>query len=1114
MSTIAPSPLTEVPIEQSIAHIKGLDISSFALWLTRQKPHPRVIITANAQDAQWLHSSLIAWGHSKQAIHIPDYETLAFDRYAPSRESISSRMAALYRIATSHEPLTIIVTLKTWITRTYLPSFLFNKACIINQGDNINQQQLLKQFAAAGYQRVQHICENGEIAVKGSIIDLFPNGSNIAFRIDFFDQEIDGLFQLDLKSNTTTKRVENITILPAQEFDLNDLTSDQLDTLSGLLHNHQLEKLSNKNPFEGIHNWLPYLHQQLGTIQDYIPNNACLFQLGHLDQAYVAQKEMIHHRHQQAQLPIAIEQLYTLKSSTQESLKQATLVHLSAFKSDSAIQSFHYWNKTSTREIIQSSLLKVLNDHKVLVFVPSAEKHIRLNHWLEDFHQPWPLIASSDFIHGSIPFGCAVGHIKTSFIIKKQKIIVLRLDDLMSHAHSAPTTRSAQHDPLALNDLKADQMVVHQDHGVGIYTHTECIKSQEFLVIQYAKGQKLFLAMHEIHKLSPYRGSKEHSKIDQLGKQEWKKKCAKAKADIDRFASELINQYAKRSIITHNAYHISERYETFAQDFVYQETPDQLQAIQDIINDMTSQKPMNRLICGDVGFGKTEVAMRAAFLAYDQKKQVILMAPTTILASQHYDKFMDRFSGWPAQIALLTRMNSAKETEHLLDAFCQHKVDILITTHKILYHLQTMPQLDLFIIDEEHRFGVAQKEYLNKHFIHAHQLMMSATPIPRTLNQSLSSVKDLSMITTAPTKRQATLNVFTEESDETMQEAIQRELNRGGQIFILQNDIDKLNGTKDWLQTLVPSLKVLIAHGQLPKKELSQRMQAFYQQEFDCLLATTIIESGIDIPSANTMIILNADRFGMAQLHQLRGRVGRAYRQAYCYFMVTDKDNLSNDARSRLSALMKHQDLGSGFELAMHDLEIRGSGNILGSEQSGHANQIGFQLYMQYLNASIQQHRSGKKQTLQQDICLKGLPTPSIPFDYIRQPNDRIYYYQKLAQAIRLDDLDRIQQEWITLYGTVPETAKELIDRQQLILFCQALGIFGITVSQHLAQFYLNEPNTIDTHQLMNLIQQHVIKPTPNGFSWSCPPKPSIQKLCHFLTQFSEIKDMISCQIL
>ena len=572
MSQLCPSPLKSIDNWHGIKQLKGLNTSAFALFLSQQATHNRIIITATTQEAHWLYDALNTWCTDQKVLLIPDYETLPFDRYAPSSSSISDRMKTLYQINTQDIPNLMVVSLKTWVCRTYTPEFLHKHACIIHRGDHIDPRQFVSTLTNAGYNRVNQVQENGDVAVNGSIIDLFPNGSPQPYRIDFFDQDIDCIHRLDLKTNGLLESVDSITVLPANEFDLNSLTDSQYDAIAQYLHQHQVDKIRAKQSFEGIHNWLPLLHERMGLIKDFLPHDTQIFVLGNPSMSLGVLYEMIGHRHQNSGHPMALEQLFLPLKEAEQSMAQGIHIPLKPPSTNDPIAPFAAWSHQATREEIEQCLIELIQSYSILIIVSNEEKHLRLNRWLADFHQPWPLISPDVFLQKP-KYGCALGHLKSSFILKKQRMIILRLDDLMPQS-TVPKSQSKKtiHDALSLNDLKPQQMVVHQEHGIGLFQGTENIKDQEFLVIEYAKAQKLFLAIHEVHKLSQYFGSKEHTKIDQLGKPDWKKRCDKAKSDIDRFASGLIEQYAKRSIIEHKPYTISDRFTQFSQSFLHQET--------------------------------------------------------------------------------------------------------------------------------------------------------------------------------------------------------------------------------------------------------------------------------------------------------------------------------------------------------------------------------------------------------------------------------------------------------------------------------------------------------------------------------------------------------------
>lgn len=702
----------------------------------------------------------------------------------------------------------------------------------------------------------------------------------------------------------------------------------------------------------------------------------------------------------------------------------------------------------------------------------------------------FPKIQSSwyEFTQDTAPINISTGNLIYGCELKQSDIVIIVESQLFGD-QSTPQRRSTQKtvDPdLIIRDmaeLRVGAPVVHLQFGVGRYQGLQHIESNgiasEFLVLTYAGDDKIYVPVTSLHLISRYTGmDSEHAPLHKLGTDQWQKEKKKAVEKIHDVAIELLDLYAKREAQPGHKYTVDHNeYIKFASAFPFTETPDQLQAVEQIINDMECPRPMDRLICGDVGFGKTEVAMRAAFVAVQNNKQVCILVPTTLLAGQHFESFRDRFADFPINIELLSRFRSSKDTERVLDALKAGTVDIVIGTHKLFQRNIAFKNLGLLIIDEEHRFGVKQKEHIKSLRTHVDILSMTATPIPRTLNMAMAGIRDISLITTPPAKRLAIKTFWQEKKDATIREAILREILRGGQVFFLHNNVETIDRVCQDLQTLVPEAKINHAHGQMRERQLERVMSDFYHHRFNVLVCTTIIETGIDIPTANTIIIDRADKFGLAQLHQLRGRVGRSHHQAYAYLLTPHKKLLTADAVKRLEAIVSLEDLGAGFTLATHDLEIRGAGELLGEEQSGNMQAIGFNLFMEMLDKAVQDLKSGKTPELSApmhqgpeiDLRISAI----IPEDYIPDIHNRLIMYKRIANAKSKEQLHDLQVELIDRFGLLPPQVKHLLLITELKLTAEKMGIQKISAGSQQGKLEFTENPTIDPGVLIHLIQVH-----------------------------------------
>ncbi|MGL6029677.1 MAG: transcription-repair coupling factor, partial [Legionella sp.] len=968
------------------------------------------------------------------------------------------------------------------------------------------------QLQQSGYHCVNKVLEHGEFALRGSIIDVYPMGSNYPFRIELFDDEIESLRQFDPETQRTIDKIKHINVLPAREFPLNEH--------SQLLFRKKFRELFAGNPSQcpiyeaitngqypaGIEYYLPLFFENTVSFFDYLPETAhvCLIEdIQHnAEQFWLELNERYEQRRYDVSRPILAPDtcfLDPIELLTQANkYSQLRLFHQTSTKKGA----LHFKIGKAPQLAIdrkKTEPLSALSDycktpaHRYLIVVESAGRREVLldllrvsqlipktvNSWHEFIHDDTPVAITT----GPLIYGCELLDCRINIIVESQ---------LFGEQSPPQQRRSNQKtvDPdLIIRDmaeLRIGAPVVHLQFGVGRYQGLQYLSSNnmssEFLVLTYAGEDKIYVPVTSLHLISRYTGvDSEHAPLHKLGSEQWQKEKKKAVEKIHDVAIELLDIYAKREAQQGYQYNLDHaEYIKFASGFPFTETVDQLNAIEQIIKDLQSSRPMDRLICGDVGFGKTEVAMRAAFVAVQNGKQVCILAPTTLLAGQHFESFRDRFADFAVNIDLLSRFRSAKESEAVLAGLASGKIDVVIGTHKLFQKNVAFHNLGLLIIDEEHRFGVKQKEYIKSLRTHVDILSMTATPIPRTLNMAMAGIRDISLIATPPAKRLAIKTFWQEKKDTIVREAILREILRGGQVFFLHNNVQTIERICQDLQKLVPEAKISSAHGQMRERELEQLMSDFYHHRFNVLVCTTIIETGIDIPTANTIIIDRADKFGLAQLHQLRGRVGRSHHQAYAYLLTPDEKLLSSDAVKRLEALVALEDLGAGFTLATHDLEIRGAGELLGEDQSGNMHAIGFNLFMEMLDRAVEDLKSGKTPELSApmhqgpeiDLRISAI----IPEEYIADIHNRLIMYKRISNAKKKETLHDIQIELIDRFGLLPPPLKHLLLITELKLKAGLLGILKISASGQQGKLDFNEHPAIDPGKLISLIQQQAAR--------------------------------------
>ena len=1071
---------------------------------------PLVVLTASAQTAQRLLEEIPFFAPGLRVHLLPDWETLPYDHFSPHQDLISERLATLHQIRSGAcDVLLVPVTTALYPLPPveYLAAYTF----FLKRRERLDVAQLRSQLGLAGYSHVQQVLSPGEYCVRGGLIDLFPMGSVVPYRIDLFDDEIESLATFDVDTQRTLYPVPEIRLLPAREFPLNEAGQARFrqnfrERFEGDPSKCALYKDVSKGLAPaGIEYYLPLFFEQHATLFDHLPPDARLCLHQDVQAAIVDFSRDAESRYRllrgDPQRPL-LEPGALFLNAEQFFIRIQRFVRLDLSLPDASLPEGERANWTACatamlppiavdrkQDVPIRAFETFLGSHtgRVLLLADSLGRREMMASYLREYGLQAVICESyADFLGDQARLMLAIAPLQRGFILPGEGCALVTETELYAATPRSRNQRASKKSNVEgmlrdLSELKPGDAVVHEQHGIARYQGLVALDlgegENEFLLLEYAGGDKLYVPVSQLHVISRYSGgASEDAPLHKLGSGVWDKAKRRAMQQVRDTAAELLNLYAQRAIRKGHAFKLSPHdYATFAAGFGFEETADQAAAIEAVITDLQSGKPMDRLICGDVGFGKTEVALRAAFVAAMEGKQVAVLAPTTLLVEQHYQNFSSRFADWPVRIGELSRFRSAKETTQALQDLADGKLDIVIGTHKLIQKDVKFSNLGLVILDEEHRFGVQQKERLKALRAEVDVLTLTATPIPRTLAMSLEGLRDFSVIATAPQRRLSIKTFVSGYSQGVIREAVLRELKRGGQVYFLHNEVDTIANMQEKLVALLPEARIRVAHGQMGERELEAVMRDFTHQRFNLLLCTTIIETGIDVPSANTIIMNRADRFGLAQLHQLRGRVGRSHHQAYAYLLVDSPEGLTAQAKKRLEAIQAMEQLGSGFYLAMHDLEIRGAGEVLGESQSGEMQEIGFSLYTDMLNAAITSLRQGHEPDMAHPLGVTteiNLHTPALlPSDYCGDIHQRLVLYKRLAHCGSQEALDEMQQELIDRFGLLPEATEALLQCHRLRLLAKPLGIAKLDASAEAiqVQFVPNPP--IDPLRILKLIQ-------------------------------------------
>ena len=1075
------------------------------------------LLTADPADAVRLMDEMAFFAPGLRCAIFPDWETLPYDTFSPHQDLISERLATLWRMQQGVKGEgdagvdVVLLPATTALTRLSPPSFMAAYTFHFKQKQKLNEAALKSQLTLAGYNHVSQVVSPGEYAVRGGLIDLFPMGSPVPYRVDLFGDEVDSIRTFDPDSQRSLYPVPEVRLLPGREFPMDEAARGAFrdrwrERIEGDPTKSRIYKdIGSGVATAGIEYYLPLFFDETATFFEHLGEQATVVLHGDIDEAlrrfWTETRErhrFLQHDPERPLLPpeaiyLKPEDFFTLVNAHAQLVVRGSepvdwarpLPALSVERGgqDPLRQLEQHIAKTPARVLVvaespgrRESLMELLRDHRI--DLPSLDG-------LQAF-------VDSDHRHAITVAPLAAGFIWQDPAHPERSLHLVTETELFD---AAPATRRRRKNDQAtdvdtlvkdLSELNVGDPVVHSNHGIGRYQGLINLDlgegPSEFLHLEYADKATLYVPVSQLHLISRYTGvSAEEAPLHKLGSPQWDKAKRKAAEQVRDTAAELLNLYARRAAREGHAFRFSAQdYEAFATSFGFEETPDQRAAIHAVIQDMISPRPMDRLVCGDVGFGKTEVALRAMFVAVTSGKQVALLAPTTLLAEQHYQNIADRFAQWPVKVAEMSRFRSAKEIKAAMQGIEDGTIDIVVGTHKLLSESVKFKRLGLLIIDEEHRFGVRHKEAIKAMRADIDVLTLTATPIPRTLGMAMEGLRDLSVIATAPQRRLAIKTFVRSENSSVIREAVLRELKRGGQVYFLHNEVDTIENRRDKLAELLPEARIAIAHGQMPERELERVMRDFVAQRHNVLLCSTIIETGIDVPSANTIVITRADKFGLAQLHQLRGRVGRSHHQAYAYLLVPDVEGLTKQASQRLEAIQNMEELGSGFYLAMHDLEIRGAGEVLGDNQSGNMMEVGFQLYNEMLGEAVRALKSGKEPDLLSPSGMFGsntdinLHAPALlPDAYCGDVHVRLSLYKRLATTDSVDKIETMLEEIVDRFGKLPAQAQTLFDTHKLRVLCKPYGVVKVDAAPGVINVTFRPNPPVDPMRIIELVQKN-----------------------------------------
>ncbi|MEP7246937.1 MAG: transcription-repair coupling factor [Gammaproteobacteria bacterium] len=1072
-----------------------------------------VIVVDGARALDQLSAELRFFAGDKlNLLTFPDWEVLPYDLFSPHPDITSDRLRALYELPqTKHGCL--VVAADTLMQRLPPRSYVQARAFELKVGQKLGLETFRQRLVEAGYASVSQVTSPGEFAMRGSLLDVFPMGSADPLRIDLFDEDIEAIRRFDPETQRSLDSLESVRLLPAREVTLDAegvkgfrrrfRTRFEGDPTQSSVYRGVSEALAPP----GIEFYLPLFFDETSTLFDYLPPSAVIVRDAALAGALVKDWQDIETRYEDRRHDIerpvlTPQELFMTPEDLEARIGQFKLITLDAFKVDTETAGSHGNVRNFPTSAPRELRADARAEHpfapfstfmggfggRVLITADSPGRREVLHEMLRDAGLQTASAAGWDeFTKSEAPLALTVAPDIQGLTLTDPPVAIISEAQLFgARARQERRRKRAAVDPEAilrdLQNLTAGSPVVHEVYGVGRYVGLQPMEvagqSGEFLVLEYQDGDRVYVPVHALHLVTRYTGAApESAPLHKLGSDQWAKARKRAAEQIRDVAAELLDLYARRKAQQGLKLPLQEHdYQTFANAFPFEETADQAEAIRAVLNDLQSDRPMDRIVCGDVGFGKTEVAMRAAFAAVGAGKQVVVLAPTTLLVQQHVANFRDRFADWPIRIEALSRFGTSKETQSVIEGFERGTVDIVIATHRLLHAHARPKDLGLIIVDEEHRFGVRDKERMQALRAEVHVLTLTATPIPRTLNMALGGLRDLSLITTPPQERLAIKTFVTEWHAPTLREAALRELRRGGQMYFVHNEVRTIEKMANDVQALVPEASVRFGHGQMRERDLEQLMVDFYHRKFNLLVCTTIIESGIDVPTANTIMINKAERMGLAQLHQLRGRVGRSHHRAYAYLIAPPRASLSGDSKKRLEAIESMEELGAGFVLATHDLEIRGAGELLGERQSGQMTEIGLALYLDLLEEAVRALKEGREPVLDKPLAAETeveLRLPAfLPETYIGDVHVRLALYKRVAAADSATDLDDLTSEMIDRFSMPPPQAQNLLRIARLKLTARAMGIRRLDLGPQGGTVMFEERNSVDPVAVIRMLQR------------------------------------------
>ena len=1093
---------------------------------------PLLVIAAGAREAERLQGEIAVFAPRDLPVQLfPDWETLPYDLFAPHPDIVSQRLATLHGLPQLARGV-VLVSLATLLQRLPPRQWIDGHVLDLATGDRLDLASFRDRLIAAGYAHVAQVTSHGEFAVRGSLLDIYPMGSDRPVRIDLFDDRIDSIRIFDPETQRSTGQYERLRLLPAREYPLDaqgvrDFRGRYRVRFEGDPNRSAVyRQVSDGIAPAGIEYYLPLFYDQLESLFDYLPSGTVLIDTADMGaRAGLLWNEIIERyeqrRHDVERPVLAPHEIFMQPEELLTRVGATRRIAVSPHKveGDGAADTNFSSRLPPTLRLARQAedpgaalqnFLASFAGRALLAAESAGRREILLELLRGRGIEPTQFEDWHTFLAGTARVGLTVSPSAGALLLENPPLALITEEQIYGErAQQARRRRRAERDPATLlrelTDLRLGAPVVHDDYGVGRYQGliTMEIAGQrgEFLALEYADGDRLYVPVHALDRVNRYTGATpETAPLHKLGTDQWLKARRKAAKQIRDVAAELLDLYSRRAARRGASLKVGEaEYRAFAAGFPFEETPDQQQTIEQVIADLQSDRPMDRVVCGDVGFGKTEVALRAAFVAVQAGRQVAVLVPTTLLAQQHQQTFTDRFADWPVRIEMLSRFRSGREGAATVAGIAAGTVDIVIATHRLLHANVEFKQLGLVIIDEEHRFGVRDKERLKALRAEVDVLTMTATPIPRTLNMAMGGLRDLSLITTPPAERLAIQTFVSEWNGPQVREACLREIRRGGQIYFVHNSIESIERRAEEIRTLVPEAGVRVGHGRKRERELEQLMLDFYHRRFNLLVCTTIIESGIDVPTANTIIIERADRFGLAQLHQLRGRVGRSHHRAYAYLITPPRAAMSGDAAKRLEAIESLEDLGAGFTLATHDLEIRGAGELLGEEQSGQIQEVGFSLYMELLDRAVRSLKAGAEPDLEKGIRAGPeieLRLPALlPEHYVSDVHLRLTLYKRISSAPDTQALDDLQAEMIDRFGPLPEATRNLYRIAQLKLRARQLGIAKIDAGATGGYVLFNEGNAIEPQTVIGLVQSQprtyrLDGPLKLRFTWRADAEP------------------------